>query len=71
MISGLGYFFLESQPELRENHFMGAGLQNGEAGKPAKPQTGVSVAFIRSIPVYRKYRYILNNNQKEENDVKK
>jgi hypothetical protein len=50
---------------------MGAGLQNGEAGKPAKPQTGVSVAFIRSIPVYRRCRYSLKNNQKEENDVKK
>jgi hypothetical protein len=71
MNSGLGYFFLESQPELRENHFMGAGLQNAEAGKPAKQQTGVSVAFIKSIPGYRRYQYILNNNQKEENDVRK
>ena len=50
---------------------MGAGLQNAETGKPAKQQTGVSVAFIRSIPVYRRYWYILNNNQKEENDAKK
>jgi hypothetical protein len=31
----------------------------------------VSVAFIRSIPVYRRCRYSLKNNQKEENDVKK
>jgi hypothetical protein len=38
--SGLGYFFLESQPELRENHFMGAGLQDSQTGKPAKQQTG-------------------------------
>jgi len=69
MNSGLGYFFLESQPELRENHFMGAGLQNAETRKPAV--TAVSVAFIRSIPVYRRYRHVLNNNQKEEKDAKK
>jgi hypothetical protein len=50
---------------------MGVGLRNAETGKPAKQQTGVSVAFIRSIPVHRGVRYILNNNQKEENDVKK
>jgi hypothetical protein len=50
---------------------MGAELQNEEAGKPAKPQTGVCLAFVKSIPVYRKYRYTLKNNQKEENDVKK
>ena len=71
MNSRLGYFSLESQPELRENHFMNAGLQIAETGKSAKKQTGVSVAFMRSIPVYRKYRYVLNNDQKEENDVKK
>jgi len=63
MNSGLGYFFLESQPELRENHFMGAGRQNAETGKPTKQQAGTSFTFIRSIPVYRRYRYILNNNQ--------
>jgi hypothetical protein len=50
---------------------MGVGRQNAEAGKTAKPKTGVSVAFIRSIPGYRRYRYTLNNNQREENDVKK
>jgi hypothetical protein len=42
---------------------MGAGLQNAETGKSAKQQTGVLVAFIRSIPVDRRCRYILNNNQ--------
>jgi hypothetical protein len=42
---------------------MGAGLQNGE--------TAVSATFIRSVPVYRRYRYLLNNNQKEEKDVEK
>jgi hypothetical protein len=41
MNSGLGYFCLESQPELRQNHFMGAGIQNAKTGKPAKRQTGV------------------------------
>jgi hypothetical protein len=41
MNSRLGYFCLESQPELRQNHFMGAGIQNAETGKPAKRQTGV------------------------------
>jgi hypothetical protein len=41
MNSGLGYFFLESHPELRENHFMGVGLQNSETRKPAKQQTEV------------------------------
>ena len=41
MNSGLGYFCLESQPELRQNHFMGEWLQNAETGKPAKRQTGV------------------------------
>ena len=71
MNGGLGYFFLESQPELRENHFMGAGLQNGETRKPAEQQTAVSIAFIRSIPVYRRYRHVLNDNQREEKDAKK
>jgi hypothetical protein len=50
---------------------MGAGLQNAETGKPAKQQTGGSLAFIRFIPEDRRYRYILNNHQKEEKDVKK
>jgi len=71
MNGGLGYFFLESQSELRENHFIGAGLQNADTRKSAEQQTAVAIVFIRSIPVHRRYRYILNSNQKEEKDVKK
>jgi len=46
--SGLGYFFLESQPELRENHFIGAGLQNAETAKTGKAANG-SVCGIHQI----------------------
>jgi len=63
MNSRLGYFFLESQPELRENHSIGAELQNA--------QTGVSITIIRSVPADRGWQYILKNKRKEKRDVKR
>jgi hypothetical protein len=50
MNSELGYFFLESQLELRENHFIGAGLQNaetitGETWERRKPMIRISISI--------------------------